>query len=127
MMANKMEVTKLVIDDREVNIYVENPQFLWKKQVHPQGRMLVDSEHLSFIYILDVDGDFLYISFSKENWSDLNQCLIKDLPVFLQIDEETRLSLLQFHEELLYFISNIKENNNYGAKMVQAVSDIFTV
>ncbi|UTW69085.1 hypothetical protein KHA80_18325 [Anaerobacillus sp. HL2] len=51
--------------------------------------MLVDSEQLSFIYILDVDGDFLYLSFTKENWGGIKSSFNKKaLPVYLHIEEK---------------------------------------
>lgn len=89
--------------------------------------MLADSDHLAFIYILDVEDDFIYVSFPETVWSHLNIALNRNLPLFLYTGDDSRISLLQFHEELLYFISNIEENSNYGKKMVDAVSHVFTI
>ncbi len=125
-MAQKIKVTKLTVDDREVKVFVDEQQLLTNKQIQPEGRMLADSDHLSFIYILDVEEDYIYVSFPDELWSDLNIALQKNLPFFLQIDEDTRIPLVQFQEELQYFISNINENSNYGEKMVEVVSKFFT-
>ncbi|OIJ10119.1 hypothetical protein BKP35_13465 [Anaerobacillus arseniciselenatis] len=125
-MAKKIQVTKLAVDEREVKVFVSEQQFFTNKNIQAEGRMLADSDQLSFIYILDVEDDYIYVSFPKETWNDLNIALQKSLPLFLQVDEENRVPLIQFHEELQYFISNINENSNYGEKMVEVVSQFFT-
>jgi hypothetical protein len=124
-MANKIEVEKLIVNERDVNVYVENPELLINKQIQPEGRLLADSERLSFIYILDVENDFIYISFPDTVWEELNTAFNKCLPLYLNINKDERVQLIQFQEELEYLLSNIQENSNYGQKMVQAVSNAF--
>lgn len=126
-MAKKIEVINLQIDDREVKVFVGDQLLLVNKKIIPEGRMLADSDHLSFIYILDVEEDFIYLSFPENVWSDLNHTLQESLPVYLQINQDNRILLVQFQEELKYFIANIRENSNYGEKMVQAVSQCFSI
>ncbi|QOY34185.1 hypothetical protein AWH56_015770 [Anaerobacillus isosaccharinicus] len=125
-MAHKIEVTKLAVDEREVNVFVDHTELLLHKQIQPEGRMLADSDHIAFVYILDVDDDFIYVSFPEAVWKNLNKVLSDSLPIFLNVNEEIRVPLIQFQEELQYFISNIEENSNYGESMVQAVSKAFT-
>lgn len=126
-MAKKIEVTKLMITERDVSVFVDDNSALKDKHIQPEGRMLADSDHLAFIYILDVEEDFIYVSFPETVWSHLNIALNKNLPLFLYTDDDIRIPLLQFQEELLYFISNIAENSNYGKKMVDAVSHVFSI
>lgn len=124
-MANKIEVSNIVVDEKEIKVFVNEKQLLVNKQVQPEGRMLVDSDQLSFIYILDVEDDFIYIQFPEQYWCDLENVLQKNLPVVLQVSDNERVTLIQFEEELQYYLSNIKENSNYGEKMVQAVNKWF--
>lgn len=125
-MAHKIEVTKLAVGESEVNAFVDHTELLLHKQIQPEGRMLADSDHIAFVYILDVDDDFIYVSFPEAVWKNLNKVLSDSLPIFLNVNEEIRVPLIQFQEELQYFISNIEENSNYGESMVQAVSKAFT-
>ncbi|WNF35730.1 hypothetical protein RJD24_14890 [Bacillaceae bacterium IKA-2] len=126
-MAKKINVRKIQTDDREVIVFVDDQLLLVNKKVEPEGRMLADSDHLSFLYILNVEEDFIYVNFPKNVWADLNIALQNKLPIFLQIDIDTRVPLILFHEELEYFIGNIRENSNYGESMVQAVSQCFII
>lgn len=126
-MAQKINVTTLQMDDQEVKVYVEKQLLLSEKKIEPEGRMLADSDHLSFIYILDAEEDFIYVNFPENVWGDLNNALKKNVPIFLQIDNDNRIPLLLFHEELEYLIANIRGNSNYGEKMVQAVSQCFII
>lgn len=126
-MAHKIEVTKLAVGEREVNAFVDHTELLLHKQIQPEGRMLADSDHIAFVYILDVNDDFIYVSFPEVVWKNLNKVLSDSLPIFLNVNEEIRVPLIQFQEELQYFISNIEENSNYGESMVQAVSNAFTI
>lgn len=125
-MATRIEVTRVQVEESEVKVFVNNKELEDIKGIKPEGRMLADSDNTAFIYILDVNDDFIYVSFQETVWSDLNKTLSNHLPLFLQIDDDTRIPLIQFEEELQYFISNIKENSNYGEKMVQAVSKAFS-
>lgn len=126
-MTKKINVTKLQTDDREIIVFVDDQLLLVDKKVEPEGRMLADSDHLSFLYILNVEEDFIYVNFQKNVWGDLNIALQNKLPIYLQIDIDTRIPLILFHEELEYFIGNIRENSNYGERMVQAVSQCFII
>lgn len=126
-MAKKINVTNLQTDGREVKVFVDDQFLLVDKKVEPEGRMLADSDHLSFLYILDVEEDFIYVNFPENVWGDLNNVLQNKLPIYLQIGTDTRILLIRLHEELEYFIGNIRENSNYGEKMVQAVSQCFII
>lgn len=120
-----MDVTNLSINQHEANVYVDNLQLFENKQIQPTGRLLVDSASLAFIYILDIADEFVYLSFPNSLWNELKTILAKDFPLFLYINTECRVPLLQFKEEIEYLVANIEGNSNYGEKLVQAVSNVF--
>lgn len=83
------------------------------------SRMIVDSDNMSFIYLVD-DGDaFQRVHFVKETWSMLND--YKDSKIVLN-DE---LTLEDFWEEMDFLLDNIVDNNNYGKEFESAVRDQF--
>ena len=86
--------------------------------------MLVDSDGLSFIYLLEKEEDYTYIVIPNTVWNEIKIALTEQLPVYLSNQSERNL-IKQFHEELSYLIENIKGNSNYGEKMVNEVEAIF--
>lgn len=124
-MAQKIEVVKLMINEETVEVVINNTDFLTNKKIIPEGRMLADSDSLAFVYLLNVDDEFVYLSFPETVWKELHTAYQKKLPIVLQMNENDCITLTDFHEELSYFICNIEENSNYGVKMVSAVTAIF--
>lgn len=90
----------------------------------PMGQMLVDSDHLSFIYVVDMQDDYTYISIPEGTWAELKKALDQHAAVYIS-DQKERLLLTEFHEELSYLIENIKGNSNYGERMVEKVEALF--
>lgn len=90
----------------------------------PMGQMLVDSDHLSFIYVVDMQDDYTYISIPEGTWPELKKALDQHADVYIS-DQKERLLLTEFHEELSYLIENIKGNSNYGERMVEKVEALF--
>lgn len=89
------------------------------------GNMLVDSDSLSFVYLLDGGEGYTYIRFQEEVWSMLANVLEKDVNVTVTSDQGSSLELVDLKEELGYLIENIKGNSNYGEDMNQAVEKAF--
>ncbi|WP_347550702.1 hypothetical protein ABFG93_03575 [Pseudalkalibacillus hwajinpoensis] len=89
------------------------------------GNMLVDSDSLSFVYLLDGGEGYTYIRFQEEVWPMLNNVLEKDLKVVVTSEAEETLELIEIKEELTYLVENIKDNSNYGEVMNQAVEKAF--
>ncbi|MGA9287893.1 MAG: hypothetical protein WBV93_06030 [Anaerobacillus sp.] len=89
------------------------------------GNMLVDSDSLSFVYLLDGGEGYTYIRFQEEVWPMLNNVLQKDLKVIITSESGEALELLEIKEELTYLVENIKDNSNYGEVMNQAVERAF--
>ncbi|MGN1401530.1 MAG: hypothetical protein ACI4XL_08520 [Bacillus sp. (in: firmicutes)] len=94
------------------------------QDLEPTGRMLVDSDQFSFIYIMESASDYIYISLPENTWDTLNQGLKEDIKVILR-NGETERQLTGFHEELQYLLSNIKDNANYGEEMMRKTADHF--
>lgn len=90
----------------------------------PMGQMLVDSDHLSFIYVVDMQDDYTYISIPEVTWPELKKALKQRAAVYIS-DQKEQLLLTEFHEELSYLIENIKGNSNYGDEMVEKVEALF--
>ena len=87
--------------------------------------MLVDSDNLSFIYLLEKDDHYTYIAIPDTVWNDIkNVITLNPIPVVLTNGSE-EIQLTQFREELTYLIENIKGNSNYGEMMVSKVEVVF--
>lgn len=93
-------------------------------ELKPKEQMLVDSDNLSFIYILDYVDDYIYLAIPDSFWPDIKKALDLNLPIYLSNQKE-RLLLTGMLEELNYLIDNIKGNSNYGEIMVEKVENIF--
>ncbi|MED3551574.1 hypothetical protein [Cytobacillus praedii] len=93
-------------------------------EMKPMGQMLVDSDQLSFIYVVDKDDDYTYISIPESTWPKLKNALENSTEVYIT-DQKDQLLLTDFHEELSYLIENIKGNSNYGEAMVEKVEALF--
>ncbi|WP_070119730.1 hypothetical protein [Bacillus marinisedimentorum] len=90
----------------------------------PGRRVLADSDQLSFIYILEDQEEFVYISLPKHIWPMLKEAFGRKAPVILTSDEN-ELELSDFHVELAELVENISGNANYGEEMEQEVTEIF--
>ncbi|MED5073551.1 hypothetical protein P9857_05900 [Anoxybacillus geothermalis] len=92
--------------------------------VMPKRHMLVDSDALAFVYILETEDRFLYVMVPKPWWPELKAALDAKEPVWLQCGGEV-LELEQFHDELSYLLENIRDNANYGEALERAVQEMF--
>lgn len=111
-----------IVNEEALLLYTDRSIDL--EQLKAAGQMLVDSEGLSFIYLTENEDDYTYISISDRVWSDLKKAMDLNLPVYAS-NENVRLELVNFSEELSYLIENIKGNSNYGEEMVAKVESIF--
>lgn len=93
-------------------------------EMKPMGQMLVDSDQLAFIYVVDKDDDYTYISIPESTWPKLKNALENCTAIYIT-DQNEQLLLTDFHEELSYLIENIKGNSNYGEVMVEKVEALF--
>ena len=98
-----------------------------KKQLsHVQaiGQVLADSDNEAFLYIIEENDTYSYISFGQELWPQFMQMILAEQKAFLQL-EDGALELVGLVEELKMLLYNIEGNSNYGEKFVQAVEETF--
>ncbi|WP_404331229.1 hypothetical protein [Mesobacillus maritimus] len=121
-MNQKIHIKTAEIKDQELILFTDEPQNL--NALISTGLMLVDSDQLSFIYIAELDGEYNYVNIPKEVWHVVNNGLKSALEVYVA-NQNGRLHLQAFIEEMNYLIENIKGNTNYGEEMVEKVETIF--
>ncbi|GAE37064.1 hypothetical protein [Halalkalibacter akibai] len=89
------------------------------------NRMLVDSDGLAFIYIIEDELDYYYVSFGKGTWPSLKKLLANQGSLDLELGNSLNIELTAIADELAFLTENIEGNSNYGEEMEKAVSDIF--
>ncbi|WP_108670031.1 hypothetical protein [Peribacillus acanthi] len=120
-MRKKITIEDAKISDQQVQLYCGKNIVL--ENAVATGQMLVDSDNLSFIYIIEHQEEYQYIELTKCIWEELKIGLEQNLPVYLY--GEGNLELTNFQDELRYLIDNIEGNSNYGEEMVAEVERIF--
>jgi hypothetical protein len=121
-MKQKIHIKTAEINNQELVLFTDEQRNL--NALIPTGQMLVDSDHLSFIYIAELDGEYNYVNIPIEVWHVVNSGLKSGIEVYVE-NQESRLHLQSFIEEMNYLIENIKGNTNYGEEMVEKVENIF--
>ncbi|WP_053365586.1 hypothetical protein [Bacillus sp. FJAT-27245] len=119
-MKKKLLVTGSAIQDGQLILTTEEPV----GGLEPKGQMLVDSDNLSFVYLMEKEEEYTYVLLPDFVWADLKKGLDESLPVYLVADGG-KVELTGFHGELEYLAENIKGNGNYGETMVSKVESIF--
>ena len=123
-MTKRLTVSDATIDkDRFI---VTLSETIHSDKLQASGRMLVDSDQLAFIYIVDSDDGYIYLQFKTELWPKLKAALVQGCPAFLVMDDRKPLELSNFHKEINYLIENISENPNYGEQTVAEVGRYFS-
>ncbi|SFE73828.1 UPF0738 family protein [Alteribacillus iranensis] len=102
----------------------EWPEEEWHK-LSDGMRMLADSDALTFVYVLDLDGEFVQLRLPKQTWPSLKTAYEQGWEVLVQGPPLVKLG--QFHQEMEYLLSNIPGNGNYGSDMVETVEKVFQV
>ncbi|KAB7667565.1 hypothetical protein [Bacillus sp. B1-b2] len=108
--------------ENKVVLHVPNSVNL--EEVSACGQMLVDSDSIGFIYLLEKENEYVYTLIPKSIWHDCKGGL-EAQSTFILTNGETNIELVQFQEELEYLVENIKGNGNYGDEMVKEVEAIF--
>ena len=122
-MNKRLTIQNVILkDNNKVLLEIENNQSL--NEYKASGQMLVDSDNLSFIYLLEKDDHYTYIALPDTVWNDLKLVKLNPSQLYLTNGSEEIL-LTQFREELTYLIENIKGNSNYGETMVSKVEVVF--
>ena len=93
-------------------------------QITPVGQVIVDSNYHAFIYIVEEDSTYSYLSFGEKMWPALVEMVQRGEDPYLTLGEKT-IELHHFYEELEALIYNIEGNDNYGESFVSAVETAF--
>lgn len=123
IMREKLLVIKTnTTEKNEIALQVEPETNL--SEVKATGQMLVDSDGLSFVYVLEINDEYTYLAIQEDFWPELKRGMDSQLNVYLSNSTE-QLELVNFFEELEYLVENIKGNGNYGEEMVTKVEACF--
>ena len=122
-MHNRIDITTCVMKSNELHLKAD-PIETEIEQLEDTKQMLVDSDNMSFVYVVDINDQFMYVGLSDNIWANLKHVLHKDMKVFLEINKKV-IELSAVKEELCYLISNIEGNVNYGDEMVARVEEVF--
>jgi hypothetical protein len=90
----------------------------------PSGKMITDSEKMSFVYLVDEEDEYGQLHFEQAVWPLLVDSIKLNTNPVVTFDENT-VSLNGFIEELTMLIYNIEGNNNYGEAFSSAVESAF--
>lgn len=93
-------------------------------QLQSTGQVIVDSDNEAFLYIIEENEAYSYVSFSKNVWPQLLQMLMTEQKAYLKV-EDGLLPLVQFADELQGLIYNIEGNSNYGDQFVDRIEKAF--
>ncbi|MGM0874632.1 MAG: hypothetical protein ACQEWV_07465 [Bacillota bacterium] len=124
-MNKRIELTEATIENN--NLILQPASFKAElEDLKAKGQMLVDSDQLAFIYILETADEFVYAGLPHTIWTKLKEAKDKDLNVTLKIKEQ-EIELVDLLEELDYLLENIKGNANYGEEMENKVVQLFSL
>ena len=121
-MKQKWMIKETVIRENELIFQLQEDVVL--ENTKACGQMLVDSDSLAFIYLLEKENEYVYLEVPEMVWKDCKVAL-KANDAFLIKDANGELVLENFKDELEYLIENIRGNGNYGVSMENAVSSVF--
>ncbi|SHT01361.1 Uncharacterised protein [Mycobacteroides abscessus subsp. abscessus] len=122
-MREKIYVEKAIKTEKNEVILIVNDDFSIK-ELTATGQVLVDSNELAFVCIVEKDDSFMYLELTLKTWPILKDGLVNNCEYKLSNGKETMV-LPNLKEELLYLIDNIKGNSNYGEEMVTKVEECF--
>lgn len=118
--------TKSVHIDQNAAIFEIADVTEWSTDhIQASGRMLVDSDEQAFVYIIEVNEEYKYVSFPFEHWSYLQKIKNEEILSAYLLIQSKKIELVQLKEELDYLIENIDGNGNYGDKMGELVKEVF--
>lgn len=121
-MSMQIEVLKGIQQGNEIEFSFDETSPI--KSVIPAGKMITDSEKMTFVYLLD-DGDvYGHVHFKQDVWPLMVEAVKLDTDPVLIVNKE-KIKLPQFVEELTMLIFNIEGNNNYGESFSKAVEETF--
>ncbi|MCF2648619.1 hypothetical protein ACTQ5K_16390 [Niallia sp. Sow4_A1] len=121
-MKQKWKITESIVRENELVFQLQENANL--ENTMASGQMLVDSDSLAFIYLLEKENEYVYLEIPEMVWKDCKVALEANNAFFIKA-LNGELLLENFKEELEYLIENIRGNGNYGEEMEKAVSSVF--
>jgi hypothetical protein len=130
MMKKRLDVSHSSVANNTIQLMTKEKITLDEaKQLQATGSMLVDSDGLALIYILENEDDFVYLSISDDHWPVLNKGLENSLTIELSIPttdgKNYSIELENITAEFHYLKDNIADNANYGEEMVNKFTKVF--
>jgi hypothetical protein len=122
-MSNRITIEKINWSNGDLHIIGKEIE-MEAAVLKPAARVLADSDHLAFIYILETEDTYFYLSIPKDYWADLKKVIMENSSVILFINQH-EIKLEGIVEELKELVSNIDGNANYGDDMVKEVENHF--
>ncbi|MBO1578093.1 hypothetical protein [Bacillus sp. XF8] len=122
-MQNKIQVKSVEERENALIFCAENTE-IQVEELTARNHVLVDSDHLSFLYILENESAFIYVSIPHTCWEAMHSAMKNDKAMFVRVNN-TEIELEQLKEEVEYLIENIEGNANYGEELVTAVEKVF--
>ncbi|MGQ5113739.1 hypothetical protein ACSOV8_19635 [Bacillus halotolerans] len=121
-MQNRIEILNATLSNDELRLTCETEGIEAERK--PSGQMLVDSDNIAFVYILELADSFEYVMIKEHIWPELKQAYDQRKSIVLEAGKES-IELSGLYEELEYLLENIKDNANYGEEMEKKVKRVF--
>ena len=125
MMPRRLNVQSTAWNENKLILLIQNESNKGISDWKDSERMLVDSDGLAFIYVLEDEEGFIYISIDNHHWNDLKIGLQKEADFVVQNDKGEELVLTAFSREMEFLTDNIQGNANYGQQMENEVIKVF--
>ncbi|WP_010283332.1 UPF0738 family protein [Bacillus timonensis] len=122
-MQKRIEISHFNYSNNRLELMADNIAFD-TAGLQASGQMLVDSDSLAFIYKLENEHEFIYVSLPSDIWPSLKNVIYEKQQVILRL-EHNELELTDIIPELEYLLQNIEGNSNYGSEMVDLVEKTF--
>ncbi|MDM5187503.1 hypothetical protein QUF99_09265 [Bacillus sp. DX4.1] len=122
-MQNKIQVKSVEERENALIFCAENTE-IRVEELTVRNHVLVDSDHLSFLYILEDETAFIYVSIPHTCWEAMHDAMKNDKKMFVRVNN-IEIELEQLKEEVTYLIGNIEGNANYGEELEAAVKKVF--
>jgi Family of unknown function (UPF0738) len=122
-MKKRIEIKQIKQLNDSLILYVDEEDHPLENAV-PKQHMLVDSDQLAFIYLLEQENDYVYVSLPSMIWPVIKEAMDQDKHIVLMAGRH-EIELAGMKEELEYLIHNIEGNANYGEELVKRVEEIF--
>ena len=120
-MQNKIQVKSVEKRENALIFCAENSE-IEVKGLSARNHVLVDSDNLSFLYILENESSFIYVSIPHTCWEAMHEAMNNDVVMFVRVND-IEMELEGLKEEVEYLVENIEGNaNTYIASLEQIIN-----